>query len=277
LNPPPKAPAPSTDWRSLEGPFDIIGDVHGCADELQALLDRLGYGVELTGSGEKRRVRTSAPRGRRAFFVGDFVDRGPSSPDVLRIAMAMVEAGQAFAVIGNHDDRFLRWMRGNDVAMSHGLEGTVAQFSAESAHFCAAVRAFLEGLPYHAWLEAGRLAVAHAGVRSEMLGRTSPRVRSFCLYGDSSGKLDAFGLPERYNWAADYSGATTVVYGHTPVIEPEWLNNTMCIDTGCVYGNRLTALRWPEREIVSVPAVVQHTKLTRPLGLPPPRPRSVGS
>ena len=87
-----------------------------------------------------------------------------------------------------------------------------------------------------------------------MLGRNYPRAHDFGLYGDTSGRLGADGLPERFNWAADYRGKTAVVYGHTPVAEPEWLNNTMCIDTGCVFGGKLTALRWPERELVSVPA-----------------------
>ncbi len=247
--------------------------MHGCADELHTLLDKLGYGVKPGKSRDGPHMRT-APSTRRAFFVGDFVDRGPSSPDVLRTVMALVAAGHAHAVIGNHDDRFLRFLKGNDVAMTHGLQGTVAQFAAESEAFRAQVCAFLEGLPHHAWLDEGRLAIAHAGIRAEMLGRASPRVRSFCLYGDTSGKLDAYGLPERYNWAAAHDGAPAVVYGHTPVPEPEWLNNTICIDTGCVYGNKLTALRWPEREIVSVPAAARHATLTRPLGLPPPRPQS---
>lgn len=269
-----KAPTPPLDRRSLTGAFDIIGDVHGCADELHALLDALGYGVDIGKGGDGQRVHTSAPRARRAFFVGDFVDRGPASPDVLRTVMALVEAGHAYAVIGNHDDRFLRLLKGNDVAMSHGLQGTVEQFAAESEAFRAQVLAFLEGLPHHAWVDEGRLAIAHAGIRAEMLGRASPRVRSFCLYGDTSGKLDAYGLPERYNWGAAHVGTPAVVYGHTPVPEAEWLNNTICIDTGCVYGNKLTALRWPEREIVSVPAAARHATPTRPLGLPPARPHS---
>ena len=114
--------------------------------------------------------------------------------------------------------------------------------------------AFLDTLPSHAWVDDGLLAVAHAGVREGMLGKSYPKARDFGLYGDSSGRPAADGLPERFNWGADYRGRTAVVYGHTPVAEPEWLNNTMCIDTGCVFGGKLTALRWPERELVSVPA-----------------------
>ncbi len=197
---------------------------------------------------------TTAPKGRRAVFVGDLVDRGPNSPDVVRIVMAMVARGEALAVIGNHDDRFLRWLKGNDVKLTHGLERTVQQFAGESDAFKEETRAFLANLPSYLWLDDGRLVVAHAGLKEEMLGRNTLPVRRFCLYGDISGTLDAAGLPERFNWALDYSGAPMIVYGHTPVAEPAWQGNSVCIDTGCVFGGKLTALRWPEKEIVWVPA-----------------------
>jgi protein phosphatase len=267
-----KAEPPSTDWRDVHGPFDIIGDVHGCADELIALLGELGYSVRLEGTGDSRRALTTAPKGRRAFFVGDLVDRGPNSPDVLRIVMDMAERGQAFSVIGNHDDKFRRFLKGRDVKLAHGLERTVEQYVGEGEALRTRTLAFLETLPSHAWVDDGRLAVAHAGVRENMLGRNSPRVHDFALYGDTSGSVDAAGLPERFNWAADYHGKTTVVYGHTPVAEPEWVNNTVCIDTGCVFGGQLSALRWPERELVSVPARGTYAPLRRGFGLPPVRP-----
>jgi hypothetical protein len=271
-----RKPLPKTDWRREAGPFDIIGDVHGCADELIALLERLGYSVHLEGEGAARRAVTRAPEGRRAFFVGDLVDRGPNSPDVVRVVMEMVARDQACAVIGNHDDKFLRWLRGHDVKIAHGLERTVQQFESESKAFKTATRHFLDNLPSYAWLDDGRLVVAHAGIKESMLGRNSARVRQFCLYGDTSGKLDAAGLPERFNWAIDYDGAPMIVYGHTPVVDPAWQGNSVCIDTGCVFGGALTALRWPEREIVSVPAHDTYAPLRRGFGLPPPRPTKVG-
>jgi protein phosphatase len=264
-----------TDRRTEPGPFDIIGDVHGCADELEELLALLGYAVRLEGSGAERRVVTSAPPGRRAFFVGDLVDRGPRSPDVLRIAMSMVGAGQAFAVPGNHDIKFLRWVGGRNVKLTHGLDRTVAQMAHEPPAFKQEVAAFLEGLVSHAWLDGGRLAVAHAGIKEEMLGRSARAVREFCLYGETSGETDEFGLPIRYHWAADYRGKTAIVYGHTPVPEAAWFNNTLCIDTGAVFGGKLTALRWPEKEIVSVPAARVYSEPIRPFGHPPPRPRDM--
>ena len=114
--------------------------------------------------------------------------------------------------------------------------------------------AFLDGLVSHYVLDGGRLVVAHAGLQAEMHGRASAAVRAFALYGETTGETDEFGLPVRYPWAQDYRGQAAVVYGHTPVPEPDWVNNTICIDTGCVFGGRLTALRYPERELVSVPA-----------------------
>jgi protein phosphatase len=260
------------DRRSERGPFDIIGDVHGCADELEELLARLGYGARLAGEGEGRRAEVGAPAGRRLVFVGDFMDRGPRSPDVMRIAMAAVEGGLALAVPGNHDDKFIRWVRGNPVKIGHGLGDTIEQMQAESPAFRASAAELLDGLPAYLWLEAGELVVAHAGIRERMLGRLDRMIRSFCLYGDNEGgRTGPDGLPIRYNWAADYDGAPLVVYGHTPVAEPAWQGNSVCIDTGCCFGGALTALRWPERETVSVPARRAYAPLKRAFGLPPRR------
>lgn len=261
-----------SDRRDETGPFDIIGDVHGCRDELLTLLTLLGYDVRLEGEGSERRVISSVREGRRALFVGDLVDRGPASPDVLRIVMHMVAEGQALCVPGNHDAKLLRYLNGRNVKINHGLERTVEQLNREPPAFKREVKEFINGLVSHAWLDDGRLAIAHAGIKEHMLGRASGAIRQFCLYGETSGETDEFGLPIRYNWAAEYRAATTIVYGHTPVPNAEWINNTLCVDTGCVFGGKLTALRWPEKEIVSVPATKTHAEPIRPLGHPPIRP-----
>ena len=261
----------SPDFRQLAGPFDIIGDVHGCCGELVALLGRLGYRVAFAGEGAARRAIVDAPPGRTAVFVGDLVDRGPASPDVLRIVMALCEAGAGLCVPGNHDNKFMRWLEGRHVTHTHGLDRTVEQFTAEAASFRTEVLAYYETLPHHLWLDGGRLVVAHAGIKEHMIGHTGGAIREFCLYGDNAG-VDAEGLPIRYNWAADYTGPATIVYGHTPVAAAEWLNNTVCIDTGCCFGNALSALRWPERDVVTVVAEQAHSARRRPLGLPPVRP-----
>jgi protein phosphatase len=263
------------DRRRDGGPFDVIGDVHGCFDELVELMRRLGYefSSENAGAGGRPGYAVRPPAGRKAVFVGDLVDRGPNVPAVLRLVMSMVEAGTALCVCGNHDDKLLRFIEGHDVKVSHGLAQSLAQLEPEPAEFKEQVRAFLDGLVGHYLLDGGRLVVAHAGLKEDLHGRVSGRVRSFCLYGETTGETDEFGLPVRLAWAANYRGQATVVYGHTPVPEAEWVNRTINIDTGCVFGGRLTALRWPEKELVSVPARRVWCEPARPF-LPAEKPPS---
>ena len=248
------------DKRELTGPFDIISDVHGCHGELVSLLTHLGYVVTDDGAHH--------PNGRTAVFVGDLVDRGPDTPGVLRLVMGMVAAGAALCVSGNHESKLVRALDGRDVRVSHGLAESLAQLSQESEQFRKTAREFMYGLVSHYRLDGGDLVVAHAGLKEEYQGRSSGRVRSFCLYGETTGETDEYGLPIRYPWANDYRGAAAVVYGHTPVPEATWVNNTICLDTGCVFGGTLTALRWPERELVSVPAERVHYEPTKPLNAP---------
>lgn len=255
----------SIDARDQLGPFDIIGDVHGCADELEQLLGLLGYSVTWRGMGTERACTVVASHGRRAIFVGDLVDRGPRTPDALRIVLSMAACGLAFCVPGNHDVKFVRWSKGANLKVANGLAETIAQMHEETPGLREAARAFFEGLPSHLWLDEGRLAVSHAGLREDMIGHDSGDVRAFCLYGDTTGESDEFGLPVRRDWALHYRGGVHVVYGHTPVVEAEWFNRTICIDTGCVFGGKLTALRWPENVLVSVPARDVYMRPSRPL------------
>ncbi|MFK7987462.1 MAG: metallophosphoesterase [Sandaracinaceae bacterium] len=252
------------------GPFDIIGDVHGCADELRALLAALGYALD------EHDVHIH-PGGRRALFLGDLVDRGPDAVGALRIAMRMVDAGRALCIEGNHEAKLIRKLRGKAVKLDHGLDRTWAQFESEAPTFHTAALAFLEGLPHHLVLDGGRLVCAHAGLAEALHGRQSGRVRSFALYGDTTGESDPDGLPVRRDWAGRYRGAAAVIYGHTPVSQALWRNGTLCIDTGCVFGGELTALRWPERELVRVPATRTHYPPPRPLAPPPALPRLEGA
>jgi protein phosphatase len=258
-----------TDRRSDTSGFDIIGDIHGCADELESLLSTLGYKVEWSGTSGERVPAVTAPGGRKVVFVGDLVDRGPRSPDVLRLAMHMIEAGSAYGVMGNHDRKLMRWLDGRNVQITHGLQQSIDQLASESDGFKKRAREFLDGLRSHYWLDGGNLAVAHAGLKEEMIGRGSGAVREFALFGETTGEMDEFGLPVRRDWAAEYRGSTSVVYGHVATAEAQWVNNTICIDTGCVYGGKLTALRWPERELVSVPAARVYYEPTKPLASAP--------
>lgn len=250
-------------WNNLKhehGPFDIIGDVHGCYEELITLLAQLGYGRQ----DDPRGPTAIPPDGRRAVFVGDLVDRGPRIPEVLRLVMRMVDEGTAFCVPGNHDMKLLRKLKGRDVQLTHGLADSIAQLEKEPPEFKKQVVKFLDDLVSHYVFDDGNLVVAHAGMKEEMQGRGSGKVRDFALYGETTGETDEYGLPVRYNWAAEYRGKAMVVYGHTPVGEPEWLNRTINIDTGCVFGGKLTALRYPERELASVPALRTYYESAKP-------------
>jgi protein phosphatase len=240
------------DLRDQSGPFDVIGDVHGCCSELKELLTQLGYGPH------------GHPQGRRVVFLGDLVDRGPDTPGVLRLVMGMVNAGTALCVMGNHEAKLLRALQGRNVKVNHGLAESLAQLAAETDEFRAQVMTFLDRLLSHYVLDGGRLVVSHAGLIERYQGRTSGRVREFCLYGETTGETDEYGLPVRYPWAEEYRGKAMVLYGHTPVPSAEWLNNTMCLDTGCVFGGKLTALNYPERTVVSVPASTVHYTPAKP-------------
>jgi protein phosphatase len=250
------------DLRDQTGPFDVLGDVHGCRAELETLLADLGY--DLSRDEQGRPTGARHPGGRRAVFLGDLVDRGPDTPAVLRLVMGMVTGGDALCVPGNHEAKLLRALRGRNVQVSHGLAESLAQLDAEPDGFRAQVESFLDGLVSHYVLDGGKLVVSHAGLTERFQGRASARVRSFCLYGETTGETDEFGLPVRYPWASEYRGKAMVLYGHTPVPAPEWVNGTLCLDTGCVFGGRLTALRYPERELVSVPAARVYYEPARP-------------
>lgn len=268
-------------WNNLHkehGPFDIIGDIHGCCDELEQLLQKLGYQKQpiaslfLNNLGDElptARDTYRHPDGRKVIFLGDLVDRGPRILETIELVERMIRAGQAFCVVGNHDDKLLRQIQGKNVKINHGLEHSIAEIEALSPEIKAdrtiAIRSFLESLISHYVLDDGKLVVAHAGLKQELQGRGSGAVRAFAMYGETTGEIDEFGLPVRHNWAAEYRGPAMVAYGHTPVPESVWLNNTIDLDTGCVFGGKLTALRYPERQLVSVPAARVYCEPIRPL------------
>jgi protein phosphatase len=248
-----------TNRRVEHGPFDIIGDVHGCFAELVALLRELGWQVS------EEELTARHPEGRQAVFLGDLVDRGPAVAAVIRLVMSMVESGAALCVPGNHDIKLVRALRGRDVKLAHGLAESLAQLEDEPGEFKGHAAEFLDKLVSHFVLDDGNLVVAHAGMRERFQGRASRRVRDFALFGETTGETDEFGLSVRYDWAQEYRGHAIVAYGHTPVPEAVWVNGTINIDTGCVFGGRLTALRYPERELVSVPALQVYYEPLKPL------------
>ena len=231
--------------------------MHGCCDELETLLQTLGY--------QLKEHTYYHPEDRKVIFLGDLVDRGDRILDTLNLVQKMVAAGSALCVPGNHDYKLLRKLKGQNVKVNHGLDKTLKELESLDESELRSLQSFLDSLISHYVLDQGRLVVAHAGMKQAYQGRGSAKVREFALYGETTGEIDEFGLPVRYNWASDYRGDAIVVYGHTPVPAPVWLNGTIDIDTGCVFGGNLTALRYPEKELVSVPAQKVYCEPIRPL------------
>ena len=246
------------DKKEETGPFDIIGDIHGCFDELCELLTKMNYEVDCENFTAKH------PEGRRAVFLGDLCDRGPKNIEVLRLVMNMTKNGSAWCVAGNHDVKLSKKLNGKNVQLTHGLDITVRQLEAQSKEFSDEVKTFIDGLISHYVFDGGKLVVSHAGLKEKYHGRSSGRVREFCLYGETTGETDEYGLPVRFPWANEYRGKALVVYGHIPNLEAQIINNTACIDTGCVFGGKLSAYRYPEKEIVQVKAKQEYYAALKP-------------
>lgn len=242
------------DLSEEHGPFDIIGDIHGCFNELVRLMKMLGYVINEEGDNYK----VSHLTGRKLIFVGDLVDRGPDTPKVLGIIMDMVESGTAYCVQGNHENKLRRALIGNNILIRDGLAESLEQIGKECEDFKKRIIEFLGKLKYYYIFDDKKLVVSHAGMREDLIGRDSDLVKAICLYGQEHTKSDMFGLPIRVNWAQEYKGKTFIVYGHTVVDESKIVNNTINIDTGCVFGRKLTAFRYPEMITVAVDSAYKY-------------------
>jgi len=246
-------PHPRIHYRREIERCDVIGDIHGCYDELAQLLRELGHDDLLEPD------ISHAPDGStpRVIFVGDIVDRGDRIMDSLRLVHRLCTRGHALTVVGNHDDRFLRWLCGRKVEIRHGLEETVKEFEAmpedERERWREDLIEFLSALPWALGIDHGRGIVAHAawhaGLHTE---RSADRIRAYTLYGPTTGNRTPDGFPERIDWAPSYEGPELVIFGHQIYDAPYMHDFAIGIDTGCVFGGALTALRYPELEIFSV-------------------------
>jgi protein phosphatase len=236
--------------------IDVIGDVHGCFDEFYKLTEKLGYDWD---SGLPRH-----PEDRKLAFVGDLTDRGPHSLKMITIAASLHREKEAYYVPGNHCNKLYRYFLGNNVKIVHGLETTTAELSAltekERIGYRNSFIELYEASPLYQVLDDGRLIIAHAGIKEEYIGRKDKRVKTFVFYGDITGEVNEDGTPVRRDWAKEYKGKAWIIYGHTPVTKPRKINNTVNIDTGAVFGGELTAFRYPEMEVTSVPSKMPFVK-----------------
>ncbi|NMA35208.1 MAG: hypothetical protein GX940_11810 [Clostridiaceae bacterium] len=229
--------------------IDVIGDIHGCFDELAELLRKLGYEID-----EKNGLIAGSPEGRTLVFLGDFTDRGPEPVKVLKLAMDAVKSGRARSVRGNHEEKILQKLIKGTTAKEEVVL-TLDAIRAEGPEFVRQVIDFIDGLPY-VLLCRNDILVVHGGLKEELQDLDSKdrklrgRIKTMAIYGDITGRRLEDGRPERLDWAAGYRGRTTVIYGHTIVDKVEWRNNTVNIDTGCFRTGVLTAVRMPEREFV---------------------------
>jgi len=254
------------DFNQLSANFDLIGDVHGCFDELLLLVEKLGYQVTINYDQAQSPVfEIQCPTNSMLVFVGDLVDRGPKVLEVLLFVKTLVAQKKALLVLGNHDHKLLRYLNGEKVTINHGLEQSITSLDSLSAAQKEAIITFLSQTPYYLQLDQGRLVVAHAGIEQPMIGKYAGRIKSFCLYGKTDGRTDEFGLPIRLNWAETYSGGAQIIYGHTPVVVPLIENNTINLDTGCVFGGYLTAYRYQTNTFVNVRARQTYAVSRRPL------------
>ncbi|WP_111646033.1 bis(5'-nucleosyl)-tetraphosphatase PrpE [Paranoxybacillus vitaminiphilus] len=232
--------------------IDIIGDIHGCYNELKELTKKLGY--------EWKNDIPVHPQGRKLGFVGDLTDRGPQSLKVIETVYRLVNSHLAYYVPGNHCNKLYRFFLGRNVQITHGLETTVAEYESLSSDKQVEIRKkfmkLYENAPLYEVLDHGKLVIAHAGIRADYIGRYDKKAQTFVLYGDITGETNPDGTPVRRDWAKHYKGPAWIIYGHTPVKEPRIVNRTVNIDTGCVFGGKLTALRYPEMETVSVPSTM---------------------
>ncbi|SDH72129.1 protein phosphatase [Alteribacillus persepolensis] len=236
--------------------YDFIGDIHGCFDELTTLLKDIGY--------HKDQSIYTHPSGRIPVFIGDLTDRGPKSVAVMELVSKMVAQKAAYYVPGNHCDKLYRYFLGRNVQIKHGLETTVAELEALPNRKYKKIRhAFMElydHAPWYQHLDHDQVIAAHAGIRSDLIGKQNKAVKTFVLYGDITGEKHSDGTPVRRDWALHYNGKRTIVYGHTPVHEPRIKNNTINIDTGCVFGGKLTALHYPEMTFSDTPSAMPFVK-----------------
>ncbi|PJN91115.1 polynucleotide kinase-phosphatase [Bacillus sp. mrc49] len=242
--------------------IDIIGDIHGCHEELILLLDKLGYQKNQEGL-------YLHPDGRKFVSVGDVMSRGPESLRTMLFFHEHVQKGVAYMIDSNHGWKIARWLDGRNVTLHHGDEKVAEDFkryeeehgSEKTAETKQALKKFLLQAPSHyVFTKNGVQTVicVHAGIKDAFIGKQSEAISDFCRYGDTDG-FDERGKPVRKDWYISHKKSTLIVWGHDPKPQPLLINNTINIDQGAVFGGALTAFRYPEGEVISVQASQNHS------------------
>ena len=243
------------DKSSEHSKLDIIGDIHGCYDELLLLLNKLGYDKE-----------GNHPENRKLVFLGDLCDRGPKNLEVLDFVKSLVESRKAYCVKGNHDNKLYKRLKDpSNIKLDVTDNSTLIDIHNKDIEYIKGIRNFLKDIPPYLVFDDCNLVVSHAGIKEEFIMKDSNRIYNFCLNGDTTGENDEYGLPIRNDWASLYKGNYIIVYGHTPTYRPIIKNRTYNIDTGCVFGGMLTAFRYPEKTLVSVNSLKEYIKPIKPL------------
>ncbi|WP_211655763.1 polynucleotide kinase-phosphatase [Planococcus alpniumensis] len=241
----------------IENGIDIIGDVHGCYDELIELLEKIGYAENEEGFYEH-------PEGRKFVSIGDVMSRGPASLETMCFFLKHVKSGRALMVDSNHGWKIARWLDGRQVVLSHGDERVEEELSVyeeregieKAQKLKLQLKEFLLEAPSHyVFTKNGvrTLVCAHAGIKDSFIGKQSEAISDFCRYGDTGG-FDDNGKPLRKDWTVGHENRLLIVWGHDPKPKTLLINNTINIDQGVVFGGELTAYRYPERTFVSVKA-----------------------
>ncbi len=220
---------------SIDKPFAVIGDVHGCYVEFESLVEK---------------VRKEYGKNTLIVSVGDTVDRGDYNIETVRYCFRLKKEGNFIEVKSNHNKKFYRWLKGKNVNVSFGMQKTVEEFlslpESEQEKLRKEYISYYEKCPLYLIIntEKEKIVVAHAGIKDEMIGKTGKKVEAFVLYGETTGRYTEKGFPERVDWTKNRKvdeNSPVIVYGHVVFDEPYINNKCYGIDTGCVLGNKLTA------------------------------------
>ncbi len=212
--------------------YAVIGDVHGCYYELKELITNLQskYGKDIL-----------------IISVGDNVDRGDYNLKTLDLCIELFNEGKFIEVQSNHMDKFVRWLKGSNVKISYGMQKTVDEFlnlpKTIQEQYRKKIIEYYSSAPLYVIVNK-ETVIAHAGIKDDMIGKTGKKVKSFVLYGQTTGRYTPEGFPERLDWTKERklkANSPKIVYGHVVFQKPYINNKCYGIDTGCVFGNKLTA------------------------------------